>query len=186
MLYTTVLFIHAVAVLVLTASLTIEAWSLFQMRRTPSIAELERAMAPLSWLTITSIGSLAVVYVTGAYLTERLAAWDFAWPRFAVLEVVLFAVFGAFTGRRLRAMRRLCATQGSEAELASRARSNFLKVSLGIRIWIVIGTTLLTAAKPGFSGSLCIVAASLLLGALTALAPWGAKAANSAAIAKAQ
>jgi hypothetical protein len=185
-LYTTILFIHAVAVLILTASIAIEAWMLFQMRRTPSIAELRRAMTPVSGLTMASVSSLVVVYLTGAYLTERLAAWGFAWPRFAVLEVVLFGVLGAFTGHRLRVMRKLFTKTGSEAELATRARSSLLKVSLGIRIWVVIGTTLLTAAKTGFSESLSVVAASLLFGALTALAPWGARAANSAFVAKAR
>ncbi|HUZ95346.1 MAG TPA: hypothetical protein VMU57_10570 [Edaphobacter sp.] len=173
-IYTGILFVHAIAVLVLTASLTIEAWMLFQLRRASSPGEVRSWTAPVPGLTVASISSLVIVYVTGAYLTESLRAWEFAWPRFAVLEIILFAVLGALTGRRLRAIRRLC-NNASEIESGWNAglRSPLLKISLSIRIWIVIGTILLTAAKPEFVESLSIVVASVLLGWVSSLATLG-------------
>ena len=34
-------------------------------------------------------------FVTGAYLTESLHSLEFAWPRLAVVEIVLYAILGA-------------------------------------------------------------------------------------------
>lgn len=173
-MYIGVLFIHAIAVLVLTAGLTVEAWMLFLLRRAFSLGEARSWTAPLPWLTAASISSLIVVYLTGAYLTESLKAWEFSWPRLAVLGIVLFAVFGALTGRRLRAIRRLCnGVRDNESELQGYLRNPWLKTSLTVRIWIVMGTVLLTAAKPGFFESLSIVAASLVLGGITSLVTFG-------------
>jgi hypothetical protein len=177
-IYTGVLFVHAIAVLVLTAGLTVEAWMLFQLRRAPSPGEVRSWTAPVPGLTVASISSLVIVYVTGAYLTESLRAWEFAWPKFAVLEIILFAVLGALTGRRLRAIRRLSNSVSENAsELNARLRNPLLKISLSLRIWIVIGTILLTAAKPEFAESLSIVVTSLFLGwgsSLVTLRRWGA------------
>jgi len=180
--YTVVLFVHAIAVFVLTAVLSIEAWMLFQLRRASSPSEIRPWTAPVPGLGVASIASLIVVFVTGAYLTESLLAWDFAWPRFAVLGIVLFALFGALTGSRLRAVWQLCAvTENNDSELVKRVKSPFLKVSLGIRIWIVAGTTLITAAKPGLRESLGIVVTSLFLGVVSALVPFGRRTASSTA-----
>jgi hypothetical protein len=123
---------------------------------------------------VASTASLVIVFVTGAYLTQSLLAWDFAWPRFAVLETVLFGLFGALTGSRLRAVRRLCsAAENNGSELVKGVQSPFLKVSLSIRIWIVVGTTLITAAKPGLKESLGFVVISLVLGVVSAFLPFG-------------
>jgi hypothetical protein len=178
--YTAVLFLHAIAVFVLTAALTMEGWMLFQLRRTSSSTELRTWMLPLPGMTAAGISSLVIVFITGAYLTESLRAWEFAWPRFAVLEIVLFAVLGALTGRRLRAIRRLSSSVLDDRSAGhSRTGSFWLKLSLSVRIWIVFGTTLLTAAKPGFGESLSIVVASLLFGWACSLATFGEKKAIS-------
>jgi len=173
-IYTSVLFVHTIAVLALTAGLTVEAWMLFQLRRTSSPGEVRSWTSPVPALTLASISSLVMVYATGAYLTESLRAWELAWPRFAVLEIVLFAVLGALTGRRLRAIRKLCSGVGEkESELKARLRSPLLKILLSIRIWIVIGTILLMVAKPGFNEALSIVVASVLLGCVSSLVALG-------------
>ncbi|MEG9430676.1 hypothetical protein [Terriglobus sp. ADX1] len=182
-IYTSVLFVHTIAVLALTAGLTVEAWMLFQLRRASSLGEVRSCTAPVPALTVASISSLVIVYVTGAYLTESLRGWELAWPRFAVLEVVLFVVLGVLTGRRLRAIRKLCNRVGEkESELKARLQSPLLKILLNIRIWIVIGTVLLMAAKPGFDESLSIVVASVLLGwvsSLVTLGRWGVSSTGS-------
>jgi hypothetical protein len=169
-IYTSVLFVHTIAVLVLTAGLTVEAWMLFQLRRASSPSEVRSWTAPVPALTVAGISALVIVYVTGAYLAASLRAWELAWPRFAVLEIILFGVLGALAGRRLRAIRRLCNSMGEkESGLKARLGSPLQKILLTIRIWIVIGTMLLMAAKPGFDESLTIVVASVLLGWVSSL-----------------
>jgi hypothetical protein len=133
-------------------------------------------------VAIAAITSLVVIYVTGAYLTESLHSWAYAWPRLAVLEIVLFALLGAMTGRRMRAIRRHSAgEQMNPSEWNALTSSPFLKVSLSTRIWIVMGTILLTAAKPNLRESLLIVACSLILGLLFSLVSFGQRSAVSTA-----
>jgi hypothetical protein len=181
-LYTVVLFVHAIAVLVLTAALTMEAWTLMQLRRAARPTEVRPWTEATQSIAIAAISSLVIFYATGAWLTESLRSWEFAWPRFAVLEIVLFALFGAITGRRMRAIRRYVATErANPSEWSSLTQSPFLKVSLSTRIWIVMGTILLTAAKPGLRESLVIVAGSLLLGILASFVSFGRRSAVSTA-----
>lgn len=185
--YTAVLFLHAIAVLVLTAALTMEGWMLFQLRRTSNSTEVRTWMLPLPGVTVAGISSLVIVFITGAYLTENLRAWELAWPRFAVLEVFLFAVLGALTGRKLRAIRRLSnSVPENQSAWHSRRGSFWLKLSLSIRIWVVFGTTLLTAVKPGFSESLGIVVTTVLIGWGCSLATYGGRRAISLSAASSQ
>jgi hypothetical protein len=155
-LYTAVLFVHAIAVLVLTAALTMEAWVLLQLRRTMRPTDARPWIGTMQPFAIAAISSLVIIYVTGAYLTESLHSWAFAWPRAAVLGIVLFALLGAMTGRRMRTVRRNAASeQMNPSEWSALTGSPFLKVSLSTRIWIVVGTILLTAEKP-ISGGLSL------------------------------
>ena len=163
--YAAVLFVHAVAVLTLTAGIAIETWMLYQMRRTPSLYEARLWVGAVPGLTATGIVSLAIVLFTGAYLTAHLAAWALAWPKLAVVGVLIFALLGVLTGSRLRAIRRVCVESSTkESGLTDQLRSPFLKLSVSIRIWIVGGTLLLTAAKPGPLGSIDIILGSVALG----------------------
>ena len=79
--------------------------------------------------------------------------------------VLIFALLGALMGTRLRAIRRVCVESSTkESGLTDQMRSPFLKLSVSIRIWIVGGTLLLTAAKPGPLGSIGIILGSVALG----------------------
>ena len=181
-LYTAVLFVHAVAVLVLTAALTLEAWILLHLRRTMRPSDARPWIGTIEPVAIAAIASLVVIYVTGAYLTESLRSWAYAWPRLAVLEIVLFALLGAMTGRRMRAIRRHSAgEQRNPSEWNALTSDPFLKVSLSTRIWIVMGTILLTAAKPALRESLLIVAGSLILGLLFSFVSFGRRSVASTA-----
>lgn len=114
--------------------------------------------------------------------SESLHSWAFAWPRLAVLEIVLFALLGAMTGRRMRSIRRNAANkQMNPSEWSALTSTSFLKVSLSTRIWIVMGTILLTAAKPDLRESLFIVAFSLIFGILFSFVSFGQRSAVSTA-----
>ncbi|MGA7523594.1 MAG: hypothetical protein WBW84_14170 [Acidobacteriaceae bacterium] len=181
-LYTAVLFVHAVAVLVLTAALTLEAWILLQLRRTMRPSHVQPWIGTMQPVAIAAITSLVIICVTGAYLTESLHSWAFAWPRAAVLEIVLFALLGAISGRRTRAIRRNAASELlNPSEWNAQTHSPFLKASLSTRIWIVMGTILLTAAKPDLRESVLIVACSLILGLLFSFISFGERSAVSTA-----
>ena len=82
------------------------------------------------------------------------------------MEIVLYALFGALTGKQLRKISRYSAPddKSHQPEWISITRSPFLKISLSTRIWIVLGTILLTAAKPPLLESLAIVGGSLISG----------------------
>ena len=98
------------------------------------------------------------------------------------LEIVLFALLGAMTGRRMRAIRRHSTNdQMNPPEWNALTSSPFLKVSLSTRIWIVMGTILLTAAKPNLRESLLIVTSSLAFGLLFSLLSFGQRSAVSTA-----
>lgn len=173
-LYVLVLFVHAVAVLALTASLTLEAWILFQLRRTMRPADIQVWIATMQPVAIGAITSLVIIYGTGAYLTESLHSWAYAWPRLAVLEIVIFALLGAITGRLMRAIRRNAASeQINRSQWSAQTRNPFLKVSLNTRISIVMGTILLTAAKPGLTESLIVVVGSLICGPMLSFVSFG-------------
>jgi len=177
-LYSVVLFVHAITVLVLTAALTMEAWTVMQLRRSASPSAVRPWTEATQSIAIAAISSLVIIYATGAWLTESLHSWAFAWPRLAVLEIILFALFGAITGRRMREIRRCAASENmNPSEWKALTQSALLKVSLSMRIWIVIGTILLTAAKPDLRASLVIVASSLILGLLFSLVSFGRRSA---------
>lgn len=180
--YTAVLFVHAIAVLVLTAALTMEGWTLMQLRRAAHPSDVRTWIGATQTIAIAAISSLVIIYITGAYLTESLHAWEYAWPRLAVLEIVLFAFFGVFTDRRMRAIRRYAlANKGDLSQLRALTQSLFFKVSLSARIWIVMGTILLTAAKPSLQQSLVIVGGSLILGLVFSLVSFGRRSVASTA-----
>lgn len=109
----------------------------------------------------------------GAHLTESLRAWEYAWARLAVLEILPFVLFGALTGLRMRAIRRHALGNKATSQWSALTQSPFFKISLGARIWIVLGTILLTVTKPGLQESLVIVAGSLVLGLLFSLVSFG-------------
>ncbi|MGA7520845.1 MAG: hypothetical protein WBW84_00080 [Acidobacteriaceae bacterium] len=64
-LYTAVLFVHAIAVLVLTAALTMEAWVLLQLRRTMRPTDARPWIGTMQPVAIAAISSLVIIYVTG-------------------------------------------------------------------------------------------------------------------------
>lgn len=166
-LYTAVLVLHAIAVLVLTAALTMETWTLLQIRRVTYKGDGHPMIGVTQTVAIAAPCSLFIILVTGANLTESLRSWGFAWPRLAVVDVVLFGLFGGLSGRRMRAIERFSAGDNCVQSVWDElTHSAFLKLSLSIRIWIVLGAILLTAAKPGLGESLAVVSGALICGML--------------------
>lgn len=72
-LYTGILFIHAIAVLVLTAALTMEAWTLLELRRVVRPADFLPWTRTIQPISAAAISSLIIIFLTGAYLTKASA-----------------------------------------------------------------------------------------------------------------
>jgi len=168
--YSLVLFVHVTAVLGLSAALSIEALSLFHLRRASTSTDASRWIEPVPRLPFVTGGSALVIFFSGVYLAIRMSAFDAGWPKVTVGALLLIAPLGALTGRRMRAIRRACADANAiNSELLSRLQDPFLKISLSIRVGIFLGIVLLMAAKPGLWESIGIVGAAVVVGLLSSL-----------------
>jgi hypothetical protein len=168
--YSLVLFVHVTAVLGLSAALSIEALSLFHLRRASTLTDASRWIEPVPRLPFVTGGSALVIFFSGVYLAIRMSAFDAGWPKVTVGALLLIAPLGALTGRRMRAIRRACADANAiNSELLSRLQDPFLKISLSIRVGIFLGIVLLMAAKPGLWESIGIVGAAVVVGLLSSL-----------------
>lgn len=180
--YSAILFVHGVAVLLLTATLTMETLLLFSLRRTFRPAEARIWTGAVPAIAIAGVSALVAIYGTGGYLSKSLGATGLAWSRFAIIDVLIFALLSGFTGFRIRAIRRLVReNRADELEWRAFTRGSFLKMSLSIRIFIVMGTMLLTAAKPALFQCVVIIGVALALGALFSLISIGRYSVISAA-----
>src|SRR5439155_5190679 len=137
--YSFVLFVHVTAVLALFTALTFEVLSLFHLRRASTLTEVRLWIDPIPRLPLAAAGSLLLAFSSGIYLTIRMSAFGEAWPKVTIAAVFLVAPIAAITGRRIRAIRRTCAIATAiNSELRGRLRDPFLKVSLGIRIAVIL------------------------------------------------
>ena len=170
-LYSIILFLHVAAVLGLFASLSFEILSLFHLRQAPDLGEVRRWIDPLPGIPVVAMASIFVVLFSGIYLAVRMSAFDLAWPKVAIIALLLIAPFGALTGKRMRAIR--CGAAEAtrmKPELLKRLQDPFLKISLGLRIAVFFGIVLLMAAKPDLWQSVGILVCSAVLGLVLPLA----------------
>src|ERR1700740_2072272 len=105
-LFSIYLFLHVAAVLGLFASLSFEVLSLFHLRRASDWSDVQRWIDAVPGIPLLAIGATLVVLLSGIHLAVRMSAFEMAWPKVAVLALLLIAPFGALTGKRMRAIRR--------------------------------------------------------------------------------
>lgn len=171
--YSLVLFVHVTAVLALYAALAFEVLSLFHLRRASTVLEVQLWIDPVPRLPVATMGSLLVVVFSGIYMTIQMSAFGQAWPKVTIAALFLVAPIAAVTGRRTHAIRRACAKATAvNSELRGRLRDPVLKVSLAIRIAVILGLVLLMGAKPELSESIAIVGASVVLGLISSSLGW--------------
>ena len=169
-LYSVELFVHVVSALGIFAALTLEGVSLAHLRRatTASQARLWIEFAP--GLPALAIGSLVFLLLSGILMTAQMSGWMLAWPRVAMVALILIGPLGAVTGRRMRAIRQACAANNPmESDLFGKLRDPFLKFSMNIRIALVLGIVLLMTAKPELRESFGIVVSSIFLGLVSTI-----------------
>jgi hypothetical protein len=167
-IYSLVLFVHVTAVLILAAVLTVETLSLYYLRRATSAIEARPWIDPVPGLRSLAIGSLAVILISAIYLVIPIATFHTAWPKVAVLSLLLMGPLGAMTGRRMRAIRQAASHQKMiGTELLDQLRDRFLKMSLCVRIAVFFGIFLLVSIKPGLWASVGLMGASVVVGLLS-------------------
>lgn len=169
-LYSIVLFVHVAAVLVLFAALSFEVLSLFHLRRAGTLPEVRLWLAPVPGLPLFAMGSLLLTLLSGVYLAIRMSLHSEAWPKVTVAALLCVAPFGAMSGRRMRAIQRACAAAARiDTPLRLRLQDPLLKISLGLRIAVLLGIVLLMGAKPGLWESAGVLGAAAALGLVVPL-----------------
>ena len=165
--YSLILFLHVTAVLVLFAALAFEALSLFRLRGAVEAAEVRLWIDPVPKLPLAAMGSLLVILFSGIYLMVRISAFDAAWPKVTVAALLFITPIAAVTGRRMRAIRQASALAPAiDSKLQHRLQDPFLKISVFVRIAVMLGIVLLMNAKPSLWESIGVVAAFVALGFL--------------------
>jgi hypothetical protein len=169
-LYSVILFVHITSALTLFAALSFEFLSLLKLRRATTIAEAQLWMEPAPRLPLLTGGSSLVVFLSGIYLVIQMAGYGLAWPKVTVASLLIIGPLSAITGRRMRAIRKACASENAiTSSLLARLRDPILKISWAIRTAVFLGIVLLMVAKPELPLSLTIIAASVVLGLVSSL-----------------
>jgi len=169
-LYSLILFVHVTAVLGLCAALSFEVLSLFHLRRASTVIEARGWIEPVPGLPLVAMGSLLIIFFSGVYLAMRMSAFSLAWPKVTVAALLVIAPLGALTGRRMRTIRLACAdAKAINPDLLKPLQDPFLKVSLGLRIFVFLAIVLLMASKPELSEAISVVGIFVVLGLLSSL-----------------
>lgn len=164
-LYMAVLYVHVVSALGIFAALSFEAATLRRLRRTsdPRVAHVWLEYSPD--LPAWSLAAFVFMLFSGIYLATEMSGWELAWVRVAMGTLVLLAPLGGIAGRKMRAIKLACgADQPRDPDVLAKLRDSFLRLSINLRIALVLGIVLLMTAKPELLESLGVVGAAAVLG----------------------
>lgn len=169
-LYSIVLFIHVASALVLAAALGTEAVLLGRLRKVSSARDAGPWLAAWRTLPWAAGLSLLALLLTGGYLAGVLGQWPLAWPKAALVALVLIGAFGGITSKRMRLARKAYnAGEESASECLRRLRDPWLRISANMKIALLFAAALLMTATPGLYASSGIVAGGLVVGFLASL-----------------
>ena len=168
--YSIVLFFHVGSALVLAAALGMDWMLLARLRRVASAREAEPWLAVWKRVPWTASLSLLVLLLTGGYLTGVLGQWPLAWPKAALVALLLIGAFGGITSKRMRLARKACgAGEQSDSECLRRLHDPLLKISVSVKIVLLFAAVLLMTTTPGLYASSGIVAGGVLVGFLVSM-----------------
>ena len=160
-----VLFLHIASALLMFAALLLEAIALNRMRQAFTAEEARRWFDVAPWRATVIIVSAGVLFLTGGYMASQLSAWIFGWPRVAAMSLGLLGGLGRLTGKRLRGIQRTpVSSESSEEELLIRLRDPLLKISISLRIAVVLGITFLMVTTPDLLVSAVVMGIFAVLG----------------------
>lgn len=160
-----ILILHIAAVFVLCSVLCVDGLSLAHLRAASTLAQAQPWIEPVRRLRLFAIGSVLAIQISGGYLLLLTASMDKAWPKVAMGAFPLLMIpFGNMTAKRMRAIRSAFRSKSaSQDELLNMFRAPLLRISLGVRIAAFLGVFLLVSIKPGWLGSVALLAAALTI-----------------------
>ena len=172
-IFSGMVFLHVVSALGIFAALSLEVVVLYHMRRAATAQEAGAGLDLAPGLPAIFGVSALVALLTGVYLTVQTSAWPQPWLKIAMIALVLMVPFGAVSGRKMRAIRRLSISRDAvSSELPSKLQDGFLTISLNCRLALVLGIVLLMTAKPELRESIGAALAALVLGLASTVLFW--------------
>ena len=169
MAYSIILFVHVLAALFLASSMSIEMLGLSRMRRVNAVGEAQTWVNVAPRLPAIAGICALVLLLSGGYLTSMMTGWGFGWPGVALGAMFLIAPFASITSKRMRRVRQELLNPANATAALDRVKDPFLKVSLSVRSWILVGIIALMTTKPDLGISLLTIAISAAVGMLTGL-----------------
>jgi hypothetical protein len=169
-LFSAVLFIHVLSAITVFVALTFEGSILFRLRSAETLDELRfpahafRRLGPIYGV------AFAGILLGGIYLAASLHL-KATWVPVALLStLVLLAVGGIVTGRRMSRIRRaLSESQPAFQPASAIANSDALVCSYGFRAGILVGVLYLMTAMPALLTSLLVLTLTCVAGIVVAL-----------------
>jgi hypothetical protein len=157
-MFSAILYIHIITALVLAAAMSVEGFALRQLRRASEKRDTLYWLDPLPGMRPVASICLLILLLSGGFLAGVASLWKLAWPSIAVVIVLAFGALAGISSRRMRQMRQACQqAELMDAAIPRKARSPFLKISLGVRTGLVLAAVLLMTVQPGLVGSLVTV-----------------------------
>src|SRR5215472_1982710 len=130
-IFSGILFLHVVSALAIVSALSLEALVLYHLRRAADAREASTSIDLAPGLPAIFVASAVVLLLTGGYLTVQMSAWSQAWLKISMAALVLVGPFGALSGRRMRAIRRMSASgRVSGADLIRRLQDPIFTFSI--------------------------------------------------------
>ncbi|MGB6429401.1 MAG: hypothetical protein WBF06_02365 [Candidatus Acidiferrales bacterium] len=165
--YSVILFLHIVAAMGIFVGLGLEWVSTALFRKAAAAADFRAAIGALRSVPILFGSSGALVLLTGGYLAAKIGRASVGWivPSLAAL-VIIGALGGAVTGRRLRRIRAVHLEGAGPVPIGLRtlAHDPLLVASLRIRLALALGIVYLMTGKPALVPSLVVLACATLAG----------------------
>ncbi len=164
MLYQLALFLHITGALGLSAAFAVERQVLATVRKNIGIERLKELVANYFKLSIIGGISMGLILIPGIYMAAVLKGGGWITAGFVGL-VLLGAIGGIFTGRKMRAAKNsLEKGNNSAAEVKNIMGLNTMRFSFRLRILLYLGIIFIMVFKPGLSDSFIALGVSIVLG----------------------
>lgn len=167
MIYKLALFLHVTGALFVSAAIAIEWICLILFRKTDTIQRIEESVG--YYAKVGKLGDIGafLLLIPGIYM--MITVWNVAsWAIcgfFGLLSIGLIG--GVVTGRTMKKIANLIKVQNQLVhELRQLLNNNSLWLSIKVRTAILLGVIFLMTAKPGLTGSIITLAASIVAGLL--------------------
>ncbi len=171
-LVTFVLFLHVVGMLGLFVALGLDGLGVFRMRRSSGLEELAPWIGLSAQVPRVYRGSLALAVISGGYLTRGVLqgvtpgtrASELGWLTTSVVALVLFAITGALSLRRLQPIWRAASSAPAlERVQLMRAHDPLLQVFFALRMILALTIVFLMMSRPPLDASILVMAGAAVL-----------------------